>query len=142
MKENKINKVMVTYIHMYRSELITSEKMLKYCTLQITADHLQKNRSVNDDFDLFFEDLRLGKEPDNFVELYFLPKLTAEELKLVEQKDENFMDTFYTNNPDVEKTEMAASESKSKFVYAWGRRITYTINYSSKWKVSGFRFLQ
>ena len=127
MTKNKINKVMVTYIHMFRDRLITNERLLEYRYL--------KKRSVNDDFDLFFEDLRLGKEADNTVDIHFLPELTAEELKLVEQKDEKFMDTFYCTkfrNADVRKAEMAASESKSKFVYAEGRRRTYTINNSSK----------
>ena len=43
--------------------------------------------SVNDDLESLFENIRLGKEPDEFVVSYFLPKLTEEELELVERRD-------------------------------------------------------
>ena len=78
-----------------------------------------------------FEDIQLGKKPDDYVPTYFLPKLTKEELKLVERKDEDFMHTFMEQMyADVDKTEMMLSESDSKFVFGDGRRKTFTIEYS------------
>ena len=55
------------------------------------------------------------------------------------EKDSNFMQTFaidaqYNFNPDVDKAEMEASESDSKFVQVWGWRNTITIENSLKRK--------
>ena len=50
--------------------------------------------SVNDDLESLFEDLRLGKEPDEEVLTYFLPKLTEEEMKSVNEKDATYFETF------------------------------------------------
>ena len=126
MKKYEIKKVMVTRINMWRYNLITKEAMEKY-----TKGEEDKKDSVNDDLESFFEDLRLGKEPDEQVRTYFLPKLTAEEMKLVEQKDTNYLQTFYEGywgrNPDVPEAEMLLSESDSKFLYGEGYRETFTI---------------
>ena len=84
--------------------------------------------SVNDDLETLLEKIQLGKEPDDDVDFYFLPKLTEHELKLVERKDEDFMMTFgWEMDADVDKAEMAASESDSKYVYRHGWRETFTI---------------
>ena len=127
MKKYNINKVMVTIIYMWRHRLITKEKMLDYCN----GKDPWRNESVNDDLDSFFEDLRLGKEPDDMSHhTYFLPKLTEKELQLVEQKDSDFMDTFGSKmDADVGKAEMAASESESKYVFGRGWRETFTIEH-------------
>ena len=119
---------MVTIIWMERIRLITKEKMEKYCK----GEEFRKD-SVNDDLESFFEDLRLGKEPDKDVLTYFLPKLTKEEMKLVEQKDTNYFRTFtWWDNPDVPEAEMLLSESDSKFLKGYGFRKTFTIKNSSK----------
>ena len=112
--------------------------MLDYCN-----GKEGETESVNDDLDSFFEDLRVGNEPDDDVLTYFLPQLTKEELELVEQKDEKFMKTLRLKmNSDVNKAEMAASESNSKFVDTWGYRRTYTIQNSSIEEVSSSCILQ
>ena len=79
-----------------------------------------------------FEKIRLGKEPDEEVYTYFLPKLTKEELELVERRDTSYLQTFANwvileKNPDVDETEMMLSESDSKYVKAWSRRETFVI---------------
>ena len=82
----------------------------------------------------FFENIRLGKEPDELVETYFLPKLTEEELKLVERRDRSYFQTFHSSsNPDVDETAMMLSQSDSKYVRGGSRRRTYVIeNLSQK----------
>ena len=90
--------------------------------------------SVNDDLESLFENIRLGKEPDEYVETYFLPKLTEEELELVERRDTSYLQTFVDSrwgNPDVNETEMMLSESDSKYVYGLSRRVTFVIKKSS-----------
>ena len=82
MKKYKINSVMVTIFFMRKRNIITKEAMEKYCK----GEECRKN-SVNDDLESFFEDIRLGKEPHEDATTYFLPKLTEEEMELVERKD-------------------------------------------------------
>ena len=123
MKKYKITKVMVTIVYMWRNNLITKERMENYCK----GKKFQKD-SVNDDLEKLFEDIQLGKKPDDNLGIYYLPKLTKEELDLVERKDEDFMNTFGLGmNADVDKAEMMLSESDSKFVWGWGQRKTFTI---------------
>ena len=128
MQKYGIKKVMVTKIRLSRRNLITKEKMENYC-----KGEENEKLSVNDDLESLFDDIRLGKKPDYFGSTYFLPKLTKEELKLVERKDHNFMDTLLHGlNADVNEAEMKLSESDSKFVQAHGWRKTYTIKKRSK----------
>ena len=111
---------------MYRWQLITKEAMEKY-----TKGEEWVKDSVNDDLESLFRDLRLGKEPDGDVDTYFLPKLTKEEMKLVERKETNYLQTFWSQYPDVPEAEMMLSESDSKFVYGTGWRTTFTIKNKS-----------
>ena len=114
---------MVTSICMFRYNLITKETTEKYC-----KGEKDEKYSVNDDLESFFEDLRLGKELDEWVETYFLPKLTEEEMELVEQKETNYLKTLLWPNPDVPEAEMLLSESDSKFLKGFGARQTFTID--------------
>ena len=128
---------MVTTICMSRTRLITKQKMEELCK---GKDKNCKN-SINDDLETLIEDIQLGEEPDGIVDTYFLPKLTKEELQLVEKKDYNFMQTLShtrtkEGNADVSKAEMEASESDSKYVAGWCRRATFTIENSYNQKAS------
>ena len=114
---------MVTRIYLYRRELITKEKMESFC-----KGEKRLKDSVNDDLESLFENIRLGKEPDELVSTYFLPKLTEEELELVERRDTSYLQTFYNaSNPDVNETEMMLSESDSKYVEGTAWRKTFVI---------------
>ena len=142
MEKYKIKSVMVTIISLERWKLITKEAMEDYCK----GEEAEKV-SVNDDLESFFEDLRLGKEPPHqSVFTYFLPKLTEEEMELVERKDTSYLQTFYNwklrhISPDVtgfqppcyrplKEAKTKLSESDSKFVQGIGRRRTFTIKSS------------
>ena len=126
---------MMTINRMQRERLITKEQMENYC-----KGFEKEKLSVNDDLETLFQNIQLGKEPDDFVKNYFLPRLAEHELELVERKDEDFMKTFdETMNPDVYKSEMAASESDSKYVRGFGYRKTLTLKNSSNSKQKVFR---
>ena len=126
MEKYKIKKTMVTVIGLWRTRLLTKEKMENYC-----MGKEDEKQSVNDDLESLFDEIRIGKKPDKYVEIYFLPKLTNQELELVESKDQNFMNTFsYGLDADVPEVEMKASESDSKFVRAYGSRRTFIIENS------------
>ena len=127
----------MTSIHMWRSNLITKEAMEKYCK----GEEAVKN-SVNDDIESFFEDLRLGKNPDKLVQTYFLPKLMKEQIELIERKDITYLQNFSSSYPDVTEAEMKLSESDSKFVRGWGYRKTFTIKNSFSQEISNFCNLQ
>ena len=127
MKKHKIKSVMVTRISLYRVNLLTKEKMESYC-----KGEEEEKDSVNDDLESLFENIRLGKEPNELVRTYFLPKLTEEELELVERRDTSYLQTFWEDDPDVDETEMMLSESDSKYVRGEFRRRTLVIKNSSK----------
>ena len=127
MKKHKIKSVMVTRIDLERWELITKEKMESYC-----KGEKDEKDSVNDDLESLIENIRLGKEPNRYVDTYFLPKLTEEELELVAIRDTSYLQTFNWRNPDVDETQMMLSESDSKYVRGWARRRTFVIENSFK----------
>ena len=131
MKMHRIKSVMLTSIGMHRELLITKEKMEIICSGKAEVKEPVKD-SVNDDLESMFEDIRLSKEPISSADTYFLPKLTKEELKLVEMKDQKYLKTFDRTNrfsldPDVNEIEMMLSESNSKFVAGFGFRRTFLL---------------
>ena len=139
MKKYGIKKVMVTITFMSRLKLITKEKMEKYC-----MGEMGTKESVNDNLELFFEDIRLGNRPGRVLGITvtnFLPKLTEEELDLVERKDGNFMKTFSVIPVDVDKAEIDASESNSKFLRGYCWRNTFELENSSPQNVFTCCFL-
>ena len=147
LKKYKIHSVMVTIIHMHRNNLITTEEATNYF-----KGREYQQVSVNDDLESLFDDLRIGKEvidvrnitkeldimkdldiiKDSFgTPFYFLPKLTTNELKLIERKDPILYETFQSSNPDVDEAKMKLSDSESKFVRGSGYRKTFKItNYA------------
>ena len=115
---------MLTILRLWRFKLITKEIMINFC---LGKDEYAK-RSVNDDLNSFFEDLRHGKQPKPLAHTYFLPKVTDEEMIFIEEKDPFFFKTFmFVENANIDEAEMKLSESKSKFVQATGFRATELI---------------
>ena len=98
MKKHKIKSVMMTRIDLWKGNILAKEEMESYC-----KGEKDRKDSVNDDLESFFENLRLGKEPDEEVSTYFLPQLTDEEMELVKTRETNFyynfVDIFYSE-PD------------------------------------------
>ena len=125
MKKHKIKSVMVTFICLRRWKVITKEEMESYC-----KGEEDRKDSVNDDLESLFQNIRLGKELDERVDTYFLPKLTEEELELVERKNYSYFQSFIDNSPDVDENEMMLSESNSKYVYGVSSRKTFVIENS------------
>ena len=90
--------------------------------------------SIQDDLESFFEKLKIGNEKREDVVTYFLPKLTNEELKLVELKDENHLQEYVWQiigrTVDVDPEQMKKSESDSKYVRSKCVRYTYLLKTS------------
>ena len=117
---------------MVRWKLVTKEKTKEAYEGKLKNDEEWKDHdvSINDDFETFFTNLQGQKEIENeWVYSFFLPKLTEEELKLVEDKNEQHLSTYYLRNPDVDPEEMKRSDSKSKYVYGrcWRATIQLTL---------------
>ena len=125
MKKYQIKSAMLTFILMKKEKLITKELMDSYCK----GEQSPQKISVTDDLETLFEDLQLGKEPTYETMTYYLPKLTEDEMTLVETKDQNYFQNFFNGvsgpkNPDVSEYEMKMSESESKFILGKSHRIT------------------
>ena len=135
MKKYGIKEAMVTIIWMERWNLITKEKMEDYYKGKEGwgGGRGYYKESVHDDLDSFFDKLQNGWWEEETVWTYFIPKLTEEEKKLVEQKDKDHLmsyreHAYWGNDPDVSKKEMDESESKSKFVRGECYRRTFILN--------------
>ena len=124
---------MLTKLEMCRSRLFTKERMEKYCSGQKWL-----KASVNDDLESCIDDIQQGRaDRDNWKYTnrvsYFLPKLSEEELRLVERKNQDYLESFrvkwqnLTGFLDVSEAEMKLSESKSKFVKGYCRRQTFIV---------------
>ena len=57
-------------------------------------------------------------------ELFFLPMISFSDSKKVKAKDENFMKSFFVEDPDVLPEEMVLSASTSKYAHWIGYRVT------------------
>ena len=146
-KRPTLESVLVTTIYMYRDLLISKENMEHICKGKayrkddhryVEDDNIEYGRhvgdtsryeeSVGDDLELYFNDLQLGREPTSWNWTYFLPELTQDELKLVEEKNKDYFETFFwSTNPDVDEDEMKSSTSTSKYVSGYCRRKTFRI---------------
>ena len=163
MKVHNIRNIMVTKLNNERQHLITKEMMEiiskgQYYNVRMGGNHFT-NKSVFDDLESFYKNVksrRYQKACTNrygqayFVQSYCLPKLTDEEMKLMEMKDKDYLKTFWNtsrhtiydndiwnydgpdhpnyHDPDVDETEMKLSESKSKFVLVECNRWTFIIS--------------
>lgn len=131
MKKCKIKEAMVTMIYMRRRHLITKEKMVDYSKGKFKTKEGYYKESVNDDLDSFLQKLRNGQMEEEDVMTYYLPMLTKTELKLVEQKNQEHLESYarhyFGRNPDIVKEEMDKSESKSKFVRGTCWRETFML---------------
>ena len=136
MREYGIPSSILTTLTMTRINLITKEKSKE------AAEGKLKNEpgwsyydgSINDDLDSFVNKLQNSEEIDyEDVWSFFTPKLTKEELKLVEQKNKEHMMTydrgFYA---DVGVEEMKKSDSKDKYLRSECQRITAYLSLESK----------
>ena len=92
--------------------------------------------SINDDLESFFLNLQTREVfEDEFVTSFFTPKLTEDEMKLVQVRNEDHLNTYMdylgpyksTSYPDVDAEEMKKSNSKSKYVHARCARLTIAL---------------
>ena len=138
MKSNGIQFAIFTELNMYRRKLVTKETVKKAYQgkLRNHEEWKYQEESINNDLETFFSNLQGQKKIKNeYVPSFFTPKLTAEELKLVDERNEEFLSTYSYHpwsNPDVDAEEMKKSDSKSKFVQGTCWRVTIPLTLESK----------
>ena len=115
MMKFQVKSVMVTFSSLIRNQLITQSAVEDYCK--------GVYESINDDIQSVFDDIRLGLEPYELIRTYFLPKLTEEELALVELNDSIYLQSFWSPFPNPRIAGM-----KNEFVLGECERRTLTIN--------------
>ena len=113
-------------LNMERWKLVTKEKVKNAYKgkLKNDQDWGGFEGSINDDLERFLIKLQNEKEvKEEKVYSFFTPKLTIEELKLVQEGNEEHLNTYLdyidqvVKNPDVDVEEMKKSDSKSKYVH-------------------------
>ena len=120
---------------MTRWRLITKEKSKQAAEGKLKNDPEwgMFEGSINDDLDSFIDKLQNSNEIKNEeVWSFFLPKLTKEELKLVEEKNKEHMMSYGMEfDADVDVEEMKQSDSKDKYVHSQCERITVHLTLES-----------
>ena len=139
MREYGIQSSILTMLRMERINLITKEKSKQAAEGKLKNDPKWEKYegSINDDLDSFINNLQNSNEvEDERVWSFFLPKLTKEELKLVEEKNKEHMRTYWYQtvffDADVDVKEMKKSNSKEKYVRCHCLRQTFHLTLESK----------
>ena len=135
MREYGIQSSILTMLRMHRENLITKEKSKQAAEGKLKNEPGWRDYegSINDDLDLFINNLQNSNEvEDEDVESFFLPKLTEEELELVEEKNrEHMMSYVWRFDADVDVEEMKQSDSKDKYVRSTCLRETVHLSLES-----------
>ena len=129
-----IQSSILTMLMMVRVNLVTKEKVKKAAEgkLKNDVDWKYYKESINDHLERFFINLQNQKEVKcELVASFFTPKLTTEELKLVQEENQECFKTYLKHyrgkNPDVDVEEMKKSDSKSKYVHGRCLRRTFPL---------------
>ena len=125
MRKYGIQSSILTMLYMARRNLVTKETVKKAAEGKLKNVKLWKHYegSINDDLEKLLINLQNQKEMrEEVVYSFFTPKLKNEELKRVEERNEEHLKTYtdymvYGLNPDVDVEEMKKSDSKSKYVH-------------------------
>ena len=132
MKKYGIQSSILTMLYMARINLVTKETVKKAAEgkLKNNENWEDEEESINDDLEKLLINLQNQKEiREEVVYSFFTPKIKNEELKLVEERNEEHLQTYGYYmvdglNPDVDVEEMKKSDSKSKYVHGRCLRLT------------------
>ena len=136
MKSCGIGSAVLTMLGMSRRKLVTKEKVKQAYKGKLKDDQEWEiyGGSINDELENFlFKIQDQGATQEELVRSFYTPKLTKEELKLVQEKNEKMLNTlsehYFQRNPDVDVDEMKKSNSKSKYVQGvcWRDTIPLTV---------------
>ena len=121
MKFQEITSVYITLLAGHRTCIITNRTNIGAYNGELEAEFtrtssgetpvtLSPKFSVNDDFELSFTLIKLGRRLQQFLHLFFHPMLTPRELYLMKTKDESYLRSLGNHlvgfNPDVREEEL------------------------------------
>ena len=136
MRKYGIQFSILTMLLMQRQNLITKEKAKRYYQEKISLPRIKfpftkedntfklYEGSINDDLDKFVTNLENAHVEEESIWSFFTPKLSKEELNLVQVGDKKHLKTYWKKKPDVDSKEMKKSDSKDKYVKVECRRAT------------------
>ena len=130
MKKYGIQFALLTTLRMRRIHLITKEKAKAAYDGKLKTEGWDSYEgSINDDLESFCNDLQNQEGiKEKSVRSFFLPKLTKEELDLVEEKNQEYMRSYLKYfMADVDAEEMKMSDSGDKFVHGRCIRKTFIL---------------
>ena len=149
MQKYGIRSAILTILDMWRENLISKEKVKRKYRVAYKAELQNKKRnfknrlSVNDDLESFDNNLQNPhtKPKTELIESFLTQKLTTEELKLVEERNEDYLELFFNYNcpgggsfdkgsllfqKDMKKISKS-SDPDSTFINTYCRRRTFLI---------------
>ena len=137
LKKFNCKSAILSLISMNKSYCITMEKYDKMYKTNEESDK-RKDLSVGEDLETFIGRIKNGEINKETIpkfgeweKMFLLCLLDKEERKKLEQKDDDFMKTFFfgdVGKADVPEAEWKASESNMKFAQSWCFRRTYLID--------------
>ena len=127
---------------MYKSNCITKEKFEKMYKTEEESE-TRMDLSVGEDLETFIERIKNGEVNKDTIpgrgenkHSFLLCLLNKEERKKLDEKDEDFMNTFWLEKEaDVPEAEWNVSESNLKFSRSTCFRFTYFIDASKTTKL-------
>ena len=142
MAKYRVRVAILSMLSMTRLNLITKEAVYHKYHAAYVAEQRNKKRnfqnrpSLNDDLESFYSTLHdMGKSfKTDAVQSFFTKKLSEEELKLVSQKDKDYLEEFsYYRNPDemiIDRDIQSfkkSSDPYSKYAYSSCHRATFLL---------------
>ena len=125
LKKYKIPSLIFTCLSMRRKNLITKEELEQAYTgsLKSVEGWKYEKLSINDDLESFVTDLIQNQDlsESQISNSFFTPKLSQEELDLIEQGNIDYLSSFHDFDegfdPDVDPEKMLKSDSKNKYLH-------------------------
>ena len=125
MQKYNMNVIRVTFISLTRDNLFTKDQMEEN-SKRWYRDNYKK--SVGDEVDSFFSRERGGAFLSyGHQSIEFIPKLTEEEMALVEKQDQNYIETFRFSSNAVRDRMKLSQSGECMFIEASGNRFTCPI---------------
>ena len=143
MRRYGIRSAILTILQFWRKDLATKEAVKE---IHLTARKYQIRRILSEDLELFYTSLQnLERQPkEEGVNIFLTKKLTEKELTLLENRDEDFLNTFTYDKyvlyrgpgPSNFKNDMEiiekSSDPDSIFSRNYGHRYTIPLNVTPK----------
>ena len=127
MKKNKIKSAMLTMLAMWQIKLVNEEKAKEAWDGKLKNDVAWGEICTYDDLEIFYTNILNSKKiKEETAYTYLTQKLTEEEMKLVENEDEDYLSSFCQSYYTY-REEMEESDSNSKYVHGQCIRCTFSL---------------